>query len=377
MNKGRLEQMMARIREEYHVPCAILTVHKDGQELWSGKFGCADKEGTVPLQDNSLFWLYSMSKVYTAAMVMKLVGEGKIRLEDPVSDYLPEYADLSLRGTGEKCFNTMKIAHLLTMTGGLDYNQGTPYLEQFKKDTNGRASTREVARALAGNGLIFEPGTHFEYSLCHDVLGAVIEVVTGRSFYESLKEQLLDPLGITDLAFFPDEEQKGRIVEQYAAPEGMKPCGKENTLEFSKCHESGGAGLFSCASEYCKLLDMLANGGRTPGGEQLLSPEAIRLLQTPYQEGLAPECDADFHRKFQNHGLEGFVYSLGVRVKTGEDGTSRPGEFGWDGAAGGFALVDPHEHITITYLQSVLNHGPAYSDIHPMIRREVYQALSE
>ena len=374
MNEKKLEQLLETIRVKYRVPCAQLTVHQNGKQLWYGEYGCQDKEGKVPVGSDSLFWLYSMSKVFTVSLVMKLVGEGKIGLEDPVCKYLPEYETLYLRNTKEKCPTTMTIRHLLTMTGGLDYQMDTPFLQEFAQKTGHKASTREVVHALAENGLIFDPGSRFEYSLCHDVLGAVIEVVTGKTFYEALREQIMEPLGIRDIGFFADEEQKTRIVEQYSAPEGMAPIGKTNKLMLSDCHESGGAGLFGNAKQYCKLMDMLCQGGKAPDGTQLLSPEVITMLSTIHVTG---QCEKDFHDKFQNHGLECFSYGLGVRVKVLEDGSSAPGEFGWDGAAGGFALADPDRCISITYMQSVMNHGEVYAEIHPMIRREVYAALKE
>ena len=368
-----MKELMDWIRDTYQVPCAALTVHKDGKELWYGNFGYADEEKKSALSRDSLFWMYSMSKVFTVSLVMKLVGEGKIDLNAPVSDYLPEYASLHLRESGEKCRNILRVYHLMSMTGGLDYKSDTPYLQEFTEKTHHKATTREVAGALAANGLIFEPGTHFEYSLCHDVLGGLIEEVTGTTFGKALRDQILDPLNIGDLGFFPDTEQKKRIVNQYMAPEEMRSAGTENTLTLSSCQESGGAGLFGSVDEYCKLIDMLSCGGRTAEGETLLTPEAVAMLMKPCD--LPEACDRDFQKKFEDHDLKCYRYGLGVRVRVREDGTSPIGEFGWDGAAGGYALADPVNHISITYMQSILNHGPAFSDIHPAIRREVYAAL--
>ena len=379
MKKEIMDQAMDYICDEVKVPAAVIVVHKDGREIYSRVSGSRDVEKKVPLKKDDLFWLYSMSKVYTCTLAMKLMEEGKMALDDPVKKYIPEFADLRYREDGRLCEKDLTIRHLMTMTGGFDYQLDTPAIEALRERTGNQGSTLESAIAIGEGGVKFTPGEHFEYSLCHDVLGAVMEVAGGKTFEELLHEKVLDPLKITDLDFFPNDAQKDRIVDQYDAsiePGKWTPVGTENLLPVTLRHESGGAGLFGNADSYIKLADALANAdaeGKT-GIPVILSPESIRRMS---QNELSDVCMTDLRVKFMNHGLECFGYGLGVRTRIKEDGTSPVGEFGWDGAAGGYVLIDPVNHVTMVYLQNIMNHGFVYSDIHPMLRTALYKALEQ
>ena len=196
-------------------PACELAVTLDGKEIYHRCAGYSDSARTKPATENDLYWIYSTTKVITCIAAMRLVEEGRIGLDDPVSKYIPEYANVKIQnsdGTLSSPKGEMKIVHLFTMTAGLTYNEDTPAI---RKALSENCDTVEFARAVAEDPLIFEPGTRYKYSLCHDILGAVIEVVTGMRLSQYFDELLFEPLGLKNIGFYPTEEQKTRFSAMY------------------------------------------------------------------------------------------------------------------------------------------------------------------
>ena len=248
--------------------------------------------------------------------------------------------------------NPILIKHLFTMSAGFDYAlKDSAILEALAQ---GKTSTRELVGAFANKRLCFEPGTRFNYSLCHDVLGALIEVWSGEKFGEYMKKNIFRPLGM-DNTFFgapKDEERLSKMAARYIYDENRLP--KRMSMEcvyiFSEDYESGGAGLTSCPEDYAVFLDALACGGVSKDGKRILSPETVDLMRTNHMRG--QQCE-DF-----NSLKPGYGYGLGVRVHTDPSVSGSPsplGEFGWDGAAGAFSLIDPEKKISLTYFQHIHN----------------------
>lgn len=243
-----------------------------------------------------------------------------------------------------------------------------PFWRHWNK---GQTSTRDLIKAIAKTPLGFEPGSRFRYSLCHDVLGAVIEVISGMRFGEYMQENIFRPLGMKDTFFgVPKEEEKlVRFAKRYSLNEK-----RERRLEKLACHfnlsddyESGGAGLVSSIEDYALFLDAMACGGMGKNGSRILRPESISMMGTNQLSGQALE---DFHSVRVGYG-----YGLGVRVHmdpTASGSLSSIGEFGWDGAAGGFSMVDPKNKLSLTYFQEV--HGWKY-EIQNMLRNALYESL--
>ena len=359
------------------VPGCDFIVYKDHQQIFRRLAGFRDADKTQPMRGDETYWLFSCSKVFTTCAAMQLVEAGKLHPDDPVSAYLPAYAELKVRegnGSLRPARRPMTIRHLLSMQSGLDYDlQSAPILNALAR-TNGQATTREIADALALAPLAFDPGEDFLYSLSHDVLAAVIEVVSGERFSEYLQVHIFASLGITDMGFTLTEALQKRQCDIYMCEENtgaitLSPA-DSNNYRLSPNYESGGAGLISSAEDYIAFADALACGSQTPGGAQLLRPETIQLW-TANQLGLKARQTFDLWNR------RGYSYALGVRtrVQASNDGRGQLGEFGWDGAAGSWALIDPVNRVSAFFAMHVRNFGYGYDVIHPTLRDLLYEAL--
>jgi CubicO group peptidase (beta-lactamase class C family) len=375
MSKTKLVEYLNSL-EERGIPGCDCVVYHNHKPVFRHMAGFSDPEKTRPITVDNTYWLYSVSKLITCTAVMQLVDRAVISLDDPVYEYLPEYKNLKVKsGTDiKKAENTMTIRHLLTMQSGLNYNIYAPSIQEILKDTNGQATTRQIVGALANEPLDFEPGTHFQYSLSHDVLGAVIEVASGQQFGTYLDDNIFKPLGMKNTGFVLTEERKAKMAAQYAYNEeinGPAPISFENGFTFSPKYESGGGGLISTVDDCILYLDAMCNGDLSSGGYRLLSMEAIDLMRTDQLQG-------ESRRDFRMFGKIGYSYGLGVRTlvdKVKSRARSPLGEFGWDGAAGSYAMIDVENHLAVFYAQHVLGCGYVYSEIHPKIRDLTYDML--
>ena len=404
MNFERLTTYLDELQERYGVPGSDLLVTKNQEEIYRHLTGYRDYEHKEATKENQLYRLFSATKVITMIAVMQQIEAGKIGLYDELQKFLPEYGTLYVvdeskdYGWGNwpdasaPCHlshKPIRIIDLMTMTAGLNYNTEPPTgmslsedkassgkKEAQMKGAPGETLTQKVMRAAAQMPLLFEPGTHWAYSLAHDVLAAVVEVVTGQRFSDYLEEHIIFPSGASDLTFHPNAEQEKRMAALYVSKNGTKemlPCTDLSVLGLRMLSqfESGGGGLIGGVEGYSKVIAALANGGVTGKGERLLTEKSIHLFMTPYTSG---ELQLDF-MKMQKFG---YSYGLGVRVLT-EKGSSRSplGEFGWDGAAGAYVLIDPIHHLTIFYAQHTLAYDAVFTEVHPRIRDLVYEALED
>ena len=308
---------------------------------------------------------------------LRLVEDGKLSLDDPVSKYLPGYAHLTVKqpdGSAAPAKNVMTVRHLFTMSGGLDYNMQRGGSARVLAEKGGQAGTVEICNAYAEAPLDFEPGTHYQYSLCHDVLGAVIEVASGMRFGDYMKQVIFDPLGMKDTTFMVTDEQLARISEMRQCDQETwepKPIGKGDLYSLSPNYESGGGGLTSSAEDYMKLGAALANRGTGLNGYRLLKPETVDLFRTPQ---LDPVRHMDMMRNFPY--MPGYDYGMGVRTFINNQGaTAAKGHFGWDGAGGFILLVDPDNNVAIVFAEAVLGSTPSALYVHNKLRDLVYLCL--
>ena len=377
MNTEKLDRYLDKL-PDFGIPFCDFAVAKEGKTVYRRLVGYADHNKTRPLSEQDIYRVYSVSKVTTCVCGMQLAEQGLLDLDAPVSDYLPEFAHLTVKqadGSIAPAKNVLTVRHLFTMTGGFDYEMNTPPLIRAKNDSN--ATTLTALNALTETPLAFEPGTRYKYSLCHDILAGVIEVASGMKFAEYVKKNVTDPLGMTDTGFRPTEEQRGRFVDAYRFIHGLMQAapvnGEESYNRFVLCngYDSGGAGLFTTVNDQMRLLGTLANGGISPEGYQLLKSETIEMMG---KNGLPDSARPDF----QPGRLYGYSWGLCGRAHVDKLLSASPsaeGEFGWDGAAGGYALVDPFHHISVFYVQHILNFFEGYSFVHPRVRDLVYKGL--
>lgn len=345
--------------------CDVLVYHK-GELVYREQFGYGDYYKTQPVNPEDHYILYSCSKVVTCAAVLHLAEKGKLGLDDPVSKYLPAFAEVTLKD-GSRPKTEMTVRHLFTMSSGFNYDLNTPAIREALRK-NPDADTVTMANAIAKTPLLFEPGSHYHYSLSHDVLAAIAEVITGKNFEEYVREWIFRPLGLTEIAYNFHENNRKKLIPQYTTTNEDAPLvaiGDSNPYIFSKNYYSGGAGMIGRAEDYTKILSALSQG-------KLLKKETLDLMKTNQLD----EVRLQDLRK--TPWLKAYGYGLGVRTLTDPeqiDHTAPVGEFGWDGAAGSFALVDSDREIAVGYFQQVRNCSFAYNVVHPNIRTLVYEAL--
>lgn len=357
------------------IPGNDIIVTWKGKTVYRHCAGFADAAQKKPLAPKAVYRLYSASKIFTCTCAMRLVEEGKLSLEDPVSKYLPEYANIKKfdsKGNLVPCTETLRVIHLFTMTGGMDYNTGHETIVRAAAQPN--AGTVSVMRAMAEKPLLFEPGSHFRYSLCHDVLGAVIEVASGMRLGEYMKKVIFDPLDMSDMGFQTTEEQNARFCDLFAFVPGTGTNVQIPNVNDPLCpgFESGGGGLIGTVDDYIKLLTALSLGG-TLNGYRLLKPETIAQMEVN-------RLGADAHNDFvgQLSRLFGYGWGLCGRAHMNPDysfGRTSVGEFGWDSATGMYALVDRKNELALFYSMHLLSCNFAYHILHPMIRDMVCEAL--
>lgn len=372
------ERVAALLKEDFcekrGLPACEVAIYQNHKELYRYSYGYNDLEKTEPLKPNSLYFLYSATKPVTVTAAMRLIEEGKLSLDDEVAKYLPAYGKAFIEQDGKRIpiKNKMLIRHLFTMTAGLDYFLNGEELQAVLKQYGEKTTTRQIVDTFPLRPLHFEPGTRFEYSLCHDVLAAVIEVVSGMSFGEYLSKTIFKPLAMTNSGLKNTPEVREKMATLFSRDTGeLLVREKKNVFVKSEAYESGGAGLISCVEDYAKFADTLACGGTTADGYQLLKPETIDLIRSVQ---LPPEAVANAYCCAPG---QGYGYGFGVRTRvTSEGGAGPMGEFGWDGAAGAYVLIDPENKLSIFFATQHLGWPGVLKHGHSELRNLVYEILS-
>ena len=323
------------------IPGFDLIVYKDGQCVLRHMGGYADLENRIPMQGKEKYHIYSCSKLFTCVAAMQLWEKGMFGLEDKLSDYMPAFRQMTVKTEQgiQPAKIPIRIHHLFQMTAGLNYNLQTPALQEYYKACGGRCPTVELVNQLAKAPLDFEPGERWQYSLCHDVLAALVEILSGQKFEAYVKEHIFDPLGMEHSDFLhPIEDWEG-FARQYRYDEATKQLQPwwKNTYRPGTEYASGGAGCVSTVEDYIKFLEALRIA------DVILKKETIAMMAT--------DRLTEQQRRTYTYGTTDTGYGLGMR-------TPRPGgsraDFGWGGAAGAFAAVDTVNNITIYYAQHVL-----------------------
>lgn len=385
MDFRRLDTYLDAVLEEKNVPGFGIAVYYRGDRVHLYTGGYADMEHGIRTAPDTLYNLYSASKLSTCTAVLQLWEAGRFQLDDPVGLYLPEFCEMTVEGTAADGTKTLRpaqtpitIRHLLSMQAGLSYQVDTPAVRRVKEESGGRCPTREIVRAVAASPLAFEPGTHFQYSFCHDVLGALVEEVSGERFGAYLRTHIFEPIGMPDTGFHVPEEKRNRMAVQYHHYDSRT----KTAQSFDTCYgydmrlgpdyESGGGGLVSTVPDYAKLAQTLCAFGMAPSGERILKKETVERLR---ENQLSDESLVDFAR-FGGPSKAGYGYGLGVRTLLDREtngSLSQNGEFGWDGMLGSYILVDPSSEVAIFYAQH--EDGSPWWDWHGEMRNAAYSCL--
>ena len=358
------------------VPGCAISVRRDHQEIYRYVCGTTDREGTKPMTGREAFYLFSCTKPITVTAAMQLVERGLLELDRPVAEYLPEYADMQVLQDGVlvPADKPITVRHLFTMSAGLDYDVYAQPIRDLLREKGVSVTTREFAAAVAKKPLCFHPGERFQYSLCHTVLGAVIEVVSGMTFGEWLQNEIFAPLGMTETGFAFHHPTRAPLAEQYGCVEEtgeVEFLGLEHPYRLGDAFEAGGSGLISTLDDYALFADAMACGGVGATGARILREESVDLLRTEQLTKLVKDPT------FSCAAGPGYGYGLGVRTLVDKSlGQRSPlGEFGWDGADGAFIIVDPDNDLSFAFMQHMRNWPRLMGEFYAPIRDDVYDIL--
>lgn len=377
MNFDRLDTYLKQyIASAADIPGVDVIIQQDHKTLFRAQYGYSDLGNKTPISGDEQYYLYSCSKPLTVTGAMRLVEEGKLDLDAPVSKYLPFFGDVYLEKDGLKRApqTPITVRHLFTMTAGFTYNTDTTAIQELLKNGNGRIETVQYAKAITASPLAFEPGTKYNYSLCHDLLGAVIEAVSGMSFGEYQKKTIFEPLDMERTGFLTtlaEPLQMASIYSYHSKERVTVECPDPHLFGLHRCIESGGAGVISTVHDYASFADTMANDGLSADGYRLLKLETIRMMK---EEQLSK---MHVPTPFSCAAGPGYGYALGVRTLVNHDlGQRSPlGEFGWDGAAGSYVMIDTENHLSIFFATHLLGWHNRFGSIHAPVRDLTYECL--
>ena len=385
---ARISSVVQRDIDAKRISGAVTLVVRHGQVAWFEAQGMADREAGVPMQKDSIFRICSMSKPITSTAVMMLYEEGKFLLEDPVSKYLPEFKNsrvLVKPANGQPytipASREITIRDLLRHTSGLTYNWNGD-VGQAYQDANVASGLLQydgtIADCVKGLGkvpLLFNPGDRWEYSLSVDVLGRLVEVVSGVPLDQFLKTRILDPLGMKDTYFFLPQDKVARLATAYTYydDKGLarfpdKPI-VEGTFAYSADYPyngprklfSGGAGLVSTAMDYARFCQMMLNGGAL-GNVRILSRKSVELMSHDQLGKIDP--DRGFGLGFGVDGVKGPLAEVGSS-----------GSFNWGGFFFTSFVIDPKEDLVVVSMAQL--HPAGGLTLEQTVQNLAYQALTE
>ena len=360
MDRALLEEIE---HNQTHLSSALV-IHR-GKEVYYNHFGYADAEKKIPMQRDTIIRLYSMSKPITAAAVMLLIERGQLDFIDPISKYLPEYAHMTVldNNGNETAAGPITVMNLLTMTSGIPYGEnwegcslaGRKMQDLFDELLDGlnkgeRLSTREVVRKIAQVPLCCNPGERWVYGLSADLLGAIVEVVTGERYSAFLQREIFDKLNMPDTGFCVPKEKRDRFAMDYEWKEGTQElvaCDESHLLEYygeDIAFESGGAGMVSTIDDYSHFARMLAGRG-VFGGKRILSSRSVDFMRENHlTQGQMAALDWESNRGY------GYGCLMRVLCNRTKAGTLAPlGEFGWDGWTGNYVCMDAENDLVMIY----------------------------
>jgi CubicO group peptidase (beta-lactamase class C family) len=369
---------------------AALVSHR-GRVVYENSMGMMDLEAAKPMQLDTIFRIASMTKPVTSVAAMLLYEQGAFHLNTPVSKFIPSFKDVEVfvseTSDGlqlEKLAGPLTMRHLFTHTSGLGYANDPQHpvdrlyqqRPEFGPHRDPSTTLKDIVLALTRLPLKFQPGTRWHYSLSIDVIGHIVEIISGQPLDRFFEQNLFKPLTMPDTAFYVPAEKTGRVAEVYGHVDGQPNLQRiENlfvkTLPQPPTYLNAGGGLFSTLHDYARFAQMLVNGGELDG-VRLLSPTTVAMMET--NQAPAAALPYGFAENDLYHA--GYGYSLGMRVlmevaASGMAGSE--GEFGWDGAFSTYFWIDRHEQL---FGVLMVQHSPnAYYPIANQFKALAYQAL--
>ena len=401
---ARLDEVMKRrYVDSGYLPGALTYIYRKGHLAHTGMCGRMDIERDKPMREDAIFRIYSMTKPISAVALMMLVEEGLIGLDDDVDTHIPTWKNLGVYASRilsllpdtppgfltTPVLRPMRVIDLLTHTSGLTYGfmMRTAIDAAYRKakvaDRQTAGGLPEMIDQLAQIPLDFSPGTAWNYSVSIDVLGYLVEKLSGMSFGEFLRRRLFEPLGMNDTAFWVPSDKTERFTSCYL-PEGkgralkLQDDARESIYAKPPKLESGGGGLVSTAHDYLRFCRMMLNRG-TLDGVQILSPKTVALFSLNYLPEGREIADMALSGMFSETGYAGVGFSLGCGVNVDVARTRLPGSLGqyfWGGAAATAFWIDPKEELTVVFMTPVIG-SAARLTLRRDMRTLVYSAMTE
>jgi CubicO group peptidase (beta-lactamase class C family) len=396
MSKAALDRVENHLKQRYidagRFPGTQLLVYRRGTVVHSTVQGYADLERKVPVRDDTIFRIYSMTKPITSTAFMMLVEEGKVALDEPVHKYIPEWKNLGVFQAGTyPAFLTkppsrpMQIVDLLRHTSGLTYgfqqrsNVDAAYRDRKIGEVEKSGTLQSMIDDLAKIPLEFSPGEAWNYSVSTDVVGYLVGKISGQPFEQFLRSRILDPLGMTDTDFMVPAAKASRFAACYAATPkaGMALQDDPQTSFFLKppTFVSGGGGLVSTAADYLRFCKMLLNGGALDG-VRLVSPKTLELMSQNHLPGSKdlPDLAVSLFSEVTYAGV-GFGLGFAVSVSPARGLLpGSPGDISWGGLASTYFWVDPREQLIVIFMTQLT--PSATYPIRRELRTLVYSAFT-
>jgi CubicO group peptidase (beta-lactamase class C family) len=388
LSAERLDQITNWLRDQSAknvIPGAVLMIVRNGKVAYFESVGQLDPETKAPMRKDAIFRIYSMSKPITTTAVMMLAEQGKITLDEPIAKYIPAFKEMKVgvetKGEDGKpklelvaARKPITIQDLLRHTSGITYGFfGDMMVKKAYVEANvydGDFDNAEFAERIAKLPLAFQPGTTWDYSNSTDILGRLVEVVSGKSLLQFEKENILDPLGMTDTSFYvADKAKHARIAEPFKDDRIIGVGVMVNDPRETRKWESGGGGMVGTVADYARFLQMLTNGG-TLNGKRYLGPKTLAYMTSDQLGSVA--VPGPYYLPGPGYG---FGLGFAVRKETGVALTpGSVGDYNWGGAGGTYFWVDPKEHMFVVFaMQSPRNRVP----FRQVLRDMVYAAIDK
>jgi CubicO group peptidase (beta-lactamase class C family) len=388
-NQQKLQRIGEFFRDEIaggKIPGAIVLIQQHGKPVYHEFFGVRDVATRLPMTDDTIFRLYSMSKPITSVAAMMLIDEGRLKLDDPVAKYIPSFGKVRVgvekkNENGEQVLELVPVNRPITILDLMRHTSGIVYgfygdgmvrhLYDKARIYDGDFDNAEFAERIARLPLAVQPGTLWDYGHSTDILGRVMEVVSGKSLLHFEQEHLFGPLGMTDTSFFVADPAKFKMVAQPMPNDSDFKTGFEHTPTVARKWESGGGGMLSTMADLARFSQMLVNGGSLDG-KQYLSPKAFELMASDH---VGPGSGVS-HEVFYFPG-DGFGYGLGFGVRT-EPGVAKPpppgslGELKWDSASGCYFVIDRRQDMFFVLLEQTPSERVR---IQAAVKKLIYEAM--
>lgn len=384
-NPQKLAKVGDYLREEIaggKIPGAVLLIQQHGKPVYHEFFGVRDVATKEPMTDDTIFRLFSMTKPITSVVAMQLIDEGKMSLDDPVSKYISSFANVKLgvEKKGDDGKPTLDlvapkrpptIRDLMTQTSGIAYGfYGNSLVRKAYVAADiygGDPDNAEFAERIAKLPLEVEPGALWDYGHSTDILGRIMEVVSGKSLLAVEKEKLLDPLGMKDTVFYVTDPAKKHLIAKPVPNDSDFRVGFVGYADVPMKWESGGGGMVSTMADLARFAQMILDGGK-----RYLSEKAFKAMTTDHV-GPGSGVGRDY-LYFPGDGF-GFGLGFGVRTNPGNAKPPPPGDLGelkWDGASGCYFVIDPKQDMFFVLLEQTPSER---QKIQPMVKKLIYEAM--